>query len=248
MDTERAVWPASAVAVVWVAAFWARPRWLAVAACGLAAATFGVNVATGAPTTLAAVFTVVNVAQPFVVGVVFMRLRPGGWVLERSRDLGALLVAGAAGATVGAVLAAAALALTTGAAFAPTAGSWALRHGISTVVLVAAALRASRLRPPWTLPRLTAVQKAELAVQMPVFVAAHALVFGDPRALPLTFIVLTVAVWVGLRRGVTFAALHAAMSAAVVVAATLQGRGPLSGCRRRRARCWCSSSSSWSPW
>ncbi len=227
LPANALVWPASAVAVLWVAVFWRRPRWLALAAAALAVATFGLNVATGAPATLAAAFTIANVAQPFVVGVVFTRLRPGGWVLERTRDLAALVVAGGAGAVVGAVPAAAALALTTEASFLPATATWAFRHGVSTVVLVAAGLRAARLRPPWALAPLTAVQKAELAVQVPAFVAAHALVFGDPDALPLMFIVLSVAVWVGLRRGTTFAVLSAALSAAIVVAATLQGRGPL---------------------
>src|SRR5437868_2147707 len=91
------VWPAAGVAFIWLADVWRHARTRHVACVLLLLATVGGNWATGAPPELALAFGLANLAQTWVSCMVFIRMRPEGWALQRSDDVRALFVSAVAG-------------------------------------------------------------------------------------------------------------------------------------------------------
>ena len=239
------VWPAAGVAALWFSAG-DRRTWPSDVAA-LAIATFGLNVATGAPTQAAVAFTASNLLQ---VGAFVALTRVwfddvwglgGVFPLHRLVDLGRLVVASACAALVGAVSGAIGLALTVGAAPLPNLVVWWGRNSVSLLVITALGLLAG---PPLfaatglrdlgrivydgvharTLPRLV---EAELLVATSV--GLYALIFGQRTAEPLSFLVLVVSIWAGLRFTPVAVMAHALAMGAAAIAFTLHGSGPFAG-------------------
>lgn len=219
------VWPAAAVAMLWVG--WslsggrARVLWTLGA---LFVVTTLTNALTSAPTGLSLWFAVANVVQAVVACLVYRRWLPGGWYLGRPRDLAALLVsavtAAAAGALVGPALW---LPDLTDAGTAETVGMWVLRNAVSMFIIVAVAIRLARAgrRLVWSPAR-----RAEVTASLLALLAAVVALFGLTGGQPVAFLILPLCVWVALRFSTTVATVHVLASGVAVVLLTLADRGP----------------------
>jgi signal transduction histidine kinase/ActR/RegA family two-component response regulator len=222
------VWPAAAVAVLWLAASWAHRRRLAVDATVLAVAAATVNGVTGVHAAAAVVLGVANVVQALVAGAVLTGLqRAWGstpWRLRRPADLLALAAAavGASAATAG--LGPVALWWLEGVALLPTMGTWTVRNAASILVFAPLALV---LADPGAHRRpLGRARAAEFAAAAVLSTLAYAVVMGSTSHLPLAFTLLPFAMWLALRFPTTLAALHVTLAGVAVVALTMTGRGP----------------------
>jgi signal transduction histidine kinase len=236
------VWPAAGVAALWFGSG-DRRTW-AGDAVALAAATYLVNVATGEAVGTALVFTVANVLQVFVF--VFLARRwfddvwglGGVFPLHRLADLGRLVVTALAAALAGALLGAFGLALAVGGVDASMLLVGWGRNSVSMLVITAVGLLAG---PPLfaatggrdlgrilyaavharTIGRLV---EAELLIASSI--TLYALVFGQQTAEPLSFLVLSVSVWAGLRFSPVAVTFHGVAMGAAGIVFTLHGEGP----------------------
>ncbi|MDF9714620.1 MASE1 domain-containing protein [Nocardioides sp. ChNu-153] len=238
------VWPAAGVAAVWVTC--RDGLWLLVALAGLAAATFGVNVATGAPPALGLVFIVTNLVQALVLRGLLRRWvpevacfggdRPLSEVAQLVRVVIAAVLACAAGAALGQLGTALAVEGETG--LLPAAAWWS-RNSLGTVVVLCVlvlALQAWRsagttgafLRglvedPSRPDGAAGALEGLALAVASgAVWVA----VFLGPGADAYSFLLLAPVVWAGLRFAPLVVALHGFLTGAAAICFTIAGRGP----------------------
>ncbi|PRC44811.1 sensor domain-containing diguanylate cyclase, partial [Mycobacterium sp. ITM-2017-0098] len=135
------VWPAAAVAVIWLIAV--RPsgwRERATHLSMLAILTFGMNILTGASPQLSAWFVLVNVTLALVAFEI-LTYRREAVVLRDPADLARLVVAVAAGTCCAAVLATAFLATVTGAPVWETFALFAVRNGATALLGVSVWLR-----------------------------------------------------------------------------------------------------------
>ena len=246
-DALNMVWPAAGVAALWLAAG-SRRTW-PVDAAALAVATLTVNVTTGADVAAATAFVVSNLLQVFVFVVLVRRWLPSTWglspwgrtgtepihrVAELGRLAGASVLASLVGAATGVAGAWAAGEAHAGAHFLV----WWGRNAISVLVLttlgilvgpylaaardrrdlarvVAAALR------PRTVSRL-----AEAMLLTGASLVLYGVLFGRHDAAPLSFLVLAVSVWAGLRFAPVAVTLHGIAIGAVGLLFTLHGSGP----------------------
>ncbi|HWG94609.1 MAG TPA: PAS domain S-box protein, partial [Mycobacteriales bacterium] len=222
------VWPAAAVAVVWLAVSWRRPRRRALDVAVLAAVTAAVNAATGATPVMAAVFAAANVVQALGTCWVVHRLQPQAWRLRAPSDLVVLVLGCVAGSVASAAIGPTGMSLTGGADLLPTAGAWVLRNASSTFVFGALALRlADGLAGEDVVRGRSPVRRrAELAATLALHAASYAVVFQSAPALPLAFVLLPLSLWFALRFSTTTAAAHVLLVGSYVVLATLTGRGP----------------------
>ncbi|SDT59747.1 sensor histidine kinase [Actinoplanes derwentensis] len=221
------VWPAAGVAVVWFCAQRQAPvRWADAAA--LAVITLVVNTATGASLALAVVFTVANLVQIGVFLRLIDRWRPGlaDGTMRGPRDLWVLL-----GASFAATAA--------GAAAGPT-GMWLItdQHSWSATLVWLARNTASILLiggAGLTLPHALAVRRgavvpsrarlAEYAALALCSGAAYWFGFVQDRHLPVTFLLIAVTVWVGVRFPTPFVVVHGLLVGTITMLITLSGHG-----------------------
>lgn len=221
------VWPAAAVAVLWGLHARGLPRlaagahWLL-----LGALTCGVNLTTGATPGLALWFVPVNLSLAWVSAEVLrygdrpLRLRDPG-------DLGRLVIAAAAGATVAASLATAYFGLVGHEELPRTFALLAVRNGITVLAVVAVVLR---LRDAtWRRPAPTRARVLETVACAVVVAWVFARVFWFNPGLPLGFSVMVPAMWVSLRFSTTVATFFLLGSGTSIVWATLLDRGVFQG-------------------
>ncbi|MFI7586967.1 ATP-binding protein [Spongisporangium articulatum] len=219
------VWPAAAVAFVWL--LWATGRGrrqLALSSLVLCSVAAAMNWLTGSAALVALALGAANVIQALVELTVVRRLGEGAWQLRRSRDLAVWVTACLAGSAAGALIGPAVLAATANADFWEVAGAWTLRNASNTFVFGAVILRLAR----WGVGELVPPrgQRLELCVGLLVLIGAYAVVFGFADGKPLAYTVLPLSMWFALRFSTTIAAAHVLVSAVLVIGLTMIGSGP----------------------
>ncbi len=237
------VWPAAGVSAVWfVAQRGSRGRWLDVLA--LTAVTLGVNTATGAPARLAAAFVAANLAQAFVFSYLAGRWLPhladGGRAvpLARLADLWRLVAAAGVATTSGALIGPTAVWLDTGSYSWPAAAVWLARNTVSILLIGVAGFRLAHLLSRWRarparrgpapgLGRLVraASRRIEYVLVTAVSAGAYVLAFGVLDVLPVSFALIVMTVWAGLRLHTTFVVVHDVVFGSLAVLFTLHGQG-----------------------
>ncbi len=215
-------WPASAVGFLWLLGSWSSATRRLVDVAVLFAVCVPPQLLTGRSGALALSMALAGVVHPVVTCLVFVRLLPDRR-LRRLPDLLALLLAALAGSAAAAGVAAVALAPVDGVALLPMAGQWTLRNLVSTFVLAAVGLCPERPQPA---PAGSRAKRSELLLMLAAAVATYGVVFGVPHDRPLAFLVLPLAVWVGLRLSTRSTAWFNVGMAVTVVALTTLGRGP----------------------
>lgn len=220
-------WPAAAVAVLWGLYASSLPRRAALTHWVLLGAlTWGVNLTTGASTSLATWFVGVNVVMAAVVTLA-LRYGERPVALRDPADLGRLVVAVACGTLVAAALAVTWFALTGHDELRQTFALFAVRNGVAVLTGVAVALRL--LHATWRRPELTGARALEALACVVVVVWVFARVFWFNPGLPLAFAVMVPAMWVSLRFSTTVATVFLLAAGCSIVWATLLDRGALQG-------------------
>ncbi|TNM36551.1 diguanylate cyclase [Nocardioides albidus] len=239
------VWPAAGVAMLWFATGERRTRPLDGAV--FMAATYAVNVATGAPPVLGLVFVTANVIQVLVFLLLARRWIPEIWgfggrrPLGRLDELGALVAAALVGALLAALLGTVGLTLTgTGGSLLSFVAWW----GRNAVGLVAVGLVGLLAGPPladafrrrgmrgvaataWHAVRPDSRAKGvEAVLLLAVTLGVYVVVFDLPAGAPLAFLVLVPTFWAGMRFSPLTATVHSMGCAATAIGFTLSGSGP----------------------
>jgi len=244
-DSLSLIWPAAGVAALWFGTG-DRSTWPGDTAA-LAVATFAVNALTGATLATSLAFTASNLLQVGVFVLLARRWMPTTWglggrePLHRLADLGLLVAASTVACAVGALSGALGLWAASGEFSAANLLVWWGRNTISVLVLVTFGLLVG---PPLvaaasardlgrivydavharTLGRLV---EAELLVATSIGV--YAALFGHRNAEPLSFLVLAVSVWAGLRFTPIAVMVHGIAVGAAGLVFTLNGNGPFAG-------------------
>ncbi|GAY17148.1 EAL domain-containing protein [Mycobacterium sp. shizuoka-1] len=217
------VWPAAAVAIVWL-----------LAACGygrraclfnvaiLAAVTFGTNLATGAPLPLSAWFVVVNVVLA-VVSAAILTYHRDQIVLRDPADFARLVVAVSAGTVCAAVLATAYMVVAMRQPPWETFALFAVRNGATALLGVAVWLRLRDVT--WKRPQISPAALLEALLVGAVVVVVFAWAFWLHSGVPLAFLTLLPAVWVALRYSTTVSTVFLLVAGIWIIVTTLLGRG-----------------------
>ncbi len=219
------VWPAAAVAIIWLLAVWrSGTQQRAVHLSLLAAVTFGTTVATGASAPLSAWFVLVNIVLA-VVTVAILAYRRDEVVLRDPVDLARLVAAVAAGSLCAAVLATVFLVTVMGAPGWETFGLFTARNGASALIGVSIWLRLLDVR--WKRPRMSPAAVLEALTVGAVVGGAFVGIFWLNTAVPLAFLALLPATWVALRYSTTVSTAFLTVAAVWIIFATLTGKGAL---------------------
>lgn len=221
------VWPASGIAVLWLASSWRRGRAMLVDLVLIEVATAATYVLTGASVPLALALGAVNVLQPVVACLVLERCSgsPGPWRLRTARDLRPLLVAAVAAAAAGSVVGLFVNWLVTDQWTPAATGQWVLRNTVCIFLPVAVGLRLMD-RGAGRSTVGTPARTLEAAALAAASLIGYLAVFGQGHHYPLSFIVLPLSLWAGLRFSTRLAAVHTLVAGTVAVGLTLQGLGP----------------------
>lgn len=239
------VWPAAGVAALWLSSG-DRRTWPGDAAA-LGVATFAVNVLTGAAVDASLVFVLSNLLQ--VAAFVYVSRRwfddvwglGGVFPLHRLADLGRLAVTSMAAAVVGVATGAIGLAVVVGNVDLSSVIVWWGRNSVSMVVFTAVGLlagpplfAATSLRDLGRIVydsvharSLGRLLEAELLIATSIGLSAA--IFGQRTAEPLSFLVLVVSIWAGLRFSPFAVAAHGLAMGTAGVIFTLHGQGPFAG-------------------
>jgi PAS domain S-box-containing protein len=241
-DAMSLVWPAAGVAALWIASG-NRQTWPTDVAA-LAAATFTVNITTGASLTTGIAFVVANLLQVLVFVALVRGWMPGVWGLGGSEPLHRLVDLGR---LVGASLIASLVGSATGMLGLWAAGEapapeyltvWWGRNSISVLVLTTFGILAgpylAAARSPRELARIlgrmlrarTASRFAEATLLVVASVGLYGVLFGRHGAAPLSFLVLSVSVWAGLRFTPIAVMAHGIAVGGIGLVFTLHGSGP----------------------
>ena len=251
-DVVAMVWPAAGIAALWFATG-DRETWpMDVAA--LAAATFTVNITSGASLAASSAFVGSNLLQVLVFVALVRRWLPDVWglggtePLHRLADLGRL---------VGVAMIASLLGSASGVlglwvvGQSPAAGNfvvWWGRNTISVLVLTTACILAGpqlravhggrdlakvlyRAVRPRTRARLL-----ESLLLVGASLGLYGALFGQHAAAPLSFLVLAVSVWAGLRFTPVAVMTHGIAVGTIGLVFTLHGSGPFADIESAYAR------------
>ena len=220
------VWPAAAVAVVWLLI--ARNGLLQLVACGLIVLeTILINRLTGASLPLGAGFALVNLVCALLVAraLCWRRREPR---LVQPSDLGWLLGAILVGNTVSAVIGGWVL-MTYGAPWIESVIAFGTRNGVSVFVGVAAYLSVLEV----VRSRTTGGRRAEgglwHGLEVAAVYGAGAIVYGGVFILntgnPFAYLAIPISVFVGLRLSALAGIVHTVLFGTVVIVATFTGHG-----------------------
>jgi signal transduction histidine kinase len=236
------VWPVAGLAALWFGAG-DRRTWPG-DAVALAIATYVVNFATGTGAGPSIVLTASNLLQVGVFVVLARRWFDDVWgiggvfPLHRLADLGRLVAASVIAAFIGAAIGAVGLSAVIGGVEVSDVVVWWGRNSVSLLVITAVGLLAG---PPLfaatgarDLVRIVydAVHARTLArlVEAELLIAAsiclYAVVFGQRTAEPLSFLVLVVSIWAGLRFSPIAVMAHGLAMGAAGIVYTVHGDGP----------------------
>lgn len=228
------VWPAAAVAVIWLLAVRTRSRHERIAnVLILAVVTLAANLWTGAPTALSIWFALVNVVLGVVtVGVLTHRRENVG--LRDPADLKRLVAAVVVGSGSAAALATLFLTLTTGAAIGETFALFAVRNGATTLVSVAIFLRFAGF--VWRMPRIAPAKLVEALLVGAAVGLVFYLIFWWNTGRPTAFLALLPAMWLALRYSTTVSTFFVAWAGVSIVMATLLDKGVFVGAEGPQTR------------
>jgi len=227
-DGELALcWPAAGVAFLWLLRARSRTERPLVDGVLLAVTTGAVNVVTGAPVVLAVALGLATTVLAGVAVTSWSRWRSGpDDALHVPRDLAALLLAALAGAVASALVGPPVAALVGDGDLLTLAAQWTVRTTTGTVVVAAVGLAWRAPAPSGHRPHPA---RAETAALLLGGTALAVTVLALTRGVPLSFLLVPVGVWAGLRQPTRSAALSTAALGTAVVVATLAGRGPFGG-------------------
>nr|WP_276610620.1 PAS domain S-box protein [Kineococcus siccus] len=228
------VWPAAGVAVVWFCV--QRSAGTRVLDLGLlAAATFTLNVVTGAPAVLGGAFVLANVVQVLVFEALFRRWCPDAWgagglaPLTGAAQLMRLVTAATLATGAGALVGPTAVWAVTGTWSWLSAVVWMTRNTVSILLIAGTAFRigyllaAGRSRPRGWPRGWRAVESTAVLV---CSVLGYGLVFGVLDGLPVVFPLIALTAWVALRFDTTVVLVHGLVVGTAAVLLTLAGQGP----------------------
>ena len=219
------VWPAAALAVVWTASVWGHKRELLVDLLLLAAVAGAANAATGAPPALCLASAVANVAQGLVACAVFRSRRPAGFALTSLRDLEALAWAAVSSSVASAAVVTVAMVLIDGADPLPVLGTLLVRNAVSTLLLVALALRLVDRTPGSR--ALTTRSGGELAGILAVAAGAYVVSVATGAPFALVLAVLPLAALAAVRLPTTTAVAVAVANGVAASLVSLVSQVPL---------------------
>ena len=219
------VWPAAALAVLWTATSWGRPRALVVDMVLLGAVAAAAVAATGAPAWLCVATVVANVSQGLIACAVFGHQRPAGFVLVSLLDLRALALAAVASSIASAGVLATGLWLVGGGDPLPTAGTLLARNAVSTLLLTALALRLTQHGPGSR--GLTPRSARELAGILAAAAAAYGVALSTGAPFALVLAVLPLAALAAVRLPTTTATAFAVGNGVAVTLVALLSEVPL---------------------
>ncbi len=224
-DQVALVWPAAGVAVWWL---WntrnQRAEWIT---CGVALFTLSglVNLDTGAPVLVAALFGGVNLAHA-AVGVVALRRWLPASTLQTPAQLLRLLGVSILAGSVSAVLTAVVSGWFAGADMLPTAGLVLVRNS-GTMFVVLATVLALRAPHVWS-DVADGLRKPAWVATVLACVGLYLFVFVAPLQYPTLFVSVAAAVLAGLRLGVPTAAVVTSFSSVLAVESAVHGLGAMS--------------------
>lgn len=228
------VWPASGVAVAWLAVTgW--HRWLVADAATLFGCAAAVYLFTGVQASLAVGFAVGTVVQVLVLGTLLSQWVPAMWGfgddpppgVQGVRDLGYLMAAVFLSAAVASLAGPSTIVFVADGSWVSLT-SWVVRSCVGVLaifplsLLVRNTIRSSP-RGPVVLGRGGVIESIALTVTTAV---ALWLVFFVNDALPVPFLMLATCVWAGTRFSSWVSDIHAIALAAGVTVATALDHGP----------------------
>lgn len=217
------VWPAAAVAIIWVlTAQRCGPRERVLHVLVLGAVTCAVNIAAGSAAPMSAWFALVNVVLA-VITVSILAYRRDEVVLRDPGDLARLLVAVATGTCCAAALATAYFVVVLDAPAGATFALFAVRNGTSALLALALWLKLRDLT--WKRPRLPFAALAESLVVGAAVAFIFYWVFWLNTGVPMAFLTLVAAMWVTLRYSTTISMTFLAVTGVWIIYATLLGKG-----------------------
>lgn len=217
------VWPAAAVAIIWLLATRRCSRWQRVIhVVMMGVLTFVMNVVTGAPAPLSAWFVLVNIALSLVT-VEVLSYRRDQVVLRDPADLTRLLAAVVMGTVCAALLAAAFLASTSSVPLWETFVLFAVRNGASALLGLSIWLRLRDVR--WGLPPISVLMSLEAITVALCLAFVFYWVFWLNTGVPMAFLTLVVAAWLTLRYTTTVSMTFLAVAGAWIIYATLLDKG-----------------------
>ena len=219
------VWPAAALAMLWTATSWGRPRALVVDMVLLGAVTWAANAVTGAPAWLCAATVVANVSHGLIGCAVFRHQRPAGFALVSLLDLRALALAAVASSVASAGAVATGLWLVGGGDPLPAAGTLFVRDAVSTLLLTALGLRLAQGGPDRT--GLTPRSARELAGILAAAAAAYGVSVATGAPFALVLAVLPLAALAAVRLPTTTAIAFAVGNGVAVTLVSLLSDVPL---------------------
>jgi PAS domain S-box-containing protein len=237
------VWPAAGVAAVWFMLTKSRLE-MASAVVALGIATFALNAATGASVALSVGFVAANLVQVTSFVWLLRKMQPSLWVFSgdkpfsESIDLWKLVIAAFGSSLVGTFVGPTAIWLD-GAPWTPLAATvWMTRNATSIILISAVGLRLGyRLRGRKCRSTSSAdgqlatrarnyLHLPEVAAALTFSFASYAIVFTLGHGIPVAFVLIGATIWVGIRFGTTFVALHTLAFGTAAVVLTLAHFGP----------------------
>jgi signal transduction histidine kinase len=225
------VWPAAGVMVVWFCAQRsARWRWADFVA--MPVLTVGITAATGSGLRLATVCALAAVAHAAVFLTMMKRCRPELWgvggdqPLTRLSQLWTLLAAAVVSSTAGATVSSAGSWLVTGGFSLPELMLWIARNTVGVLLIGSVGLVVGHELGRRRRGDAASAEGLEYVALILCSAAGYVLAFAVNRGLPITFILIVLTVWAGLRASTTFVVLHNLALSAAAVFFTLRGAGP----------------------
>lgn len=217
------VWPAAAVAIIWLLATRRFGRWQRAShVVMMGVLTFVMNVVTGAPVPLSAWFVLVNIALSLVT-VEVLSYRRDEVVLRDPADLTRLLAAVVTGTGCSAFLASAFLASTSNVPFWETFVLFAVRNGASALLGLSIWLRLPDIR--WRLPPRSALAALEAITVGLSLAFVFYWIFWLNTGVPMAFLTVVVAAWLTLRYSTTVSMTFLVVAGAWIIYATLLDKG-----------------------
>ena len=231
------VWPAAGAAMLLFGL--ADVRWWGLVALLVGVTTIGLNLLTGATATQAGIFVVSNILQAMCAVLILRALAPRLWgaggdrPLDQLTDFWPVVAASVVGSLVGAAVGALGRGLLLDDWSATDLAVWWCRNATGCIVIFTTVLLARAAWPTLRGPAGRATLLANVrarALEAGLLVAftltIYLGVFGVFAFLPVAFLLLVPTVWAGLRFSALGVALHSLAVCTLVVAFTLQERGP----------------------
>jgi signal transduction histidine kinase/integral membrane sensor domain MASE1 len=231
------VWPATGILAVWFVTQ-QRSRWRLLDLISATAILAVLSVLTGIRPDLTVAFVIANIVQTLVFVVLFQRLLPGVWsdggpALSRLSEFWRFLAVSVGSTAFGAAIAQFGLYVLTGSDSIESGLAWFTRHLVSLLVIGIATRRVAHVLRRISdgsaraiLVGMTRLHQLEYLVVIGLSVGVDALVFGMRQGLPLTFALIALTVWSGIRLRTTAVVLHSVVLGTSAVLFTLSGTGP----------------------